>query len=116
MRDSVVNSRGTHKLTDDNTLGAVDYERTCLCHQRKISHEDFMFVDLIILFVVKSHFHFQRCGICRITFFTLVDRVLYFILAESEIDEFQTEMTAVICDRGNVIEHLSQTFAQKPLV
>ena len=30
MRDSVVNSRETHKLADDNTLGTVDYERTGL--------------------------------------------------------------------------------------
>ena len=40
MCDSVINTWGTHKLADDNTLSTIDNKSTCLCHQRKISHKD----------------------------------------------------------------------------
>ena len=48
-----------------------------------------MLIDFICLFIVKSYFDFQRCCICCITFFTLINRIFYFIFTQSKIYEIQ---------------------------
>ena len=96
MGDSVVDARGTYKLADDNTFRTVNDKCASLCHQRKISHENFMFIDLISLFVVEPYPYFQGCRISRIALFALVDRVFHIIFAECEIHKFQTQMAAEI--------------------
>ena len=116
MCDSIIDTRGTHKLADDNTLSTIDNKSTCLCHQRKISHKDLMLVNLISLLIIKPYSDFQRCCISCITFFTLINRIFCIFLAECKIHKFQTQMTIVICDRGNIIEYLFQSFVKKPLI
>ena len=106
MSNPVVNAGRTDKLAYDNTLRPIDYKGSRLGHQRQVPHEDFVFVDLVILFVVKSDSYLQRRSIGRIPLFALFDRVLYFILAQSEINKFQTQVTTVIRDRRNITEHL----------
>ena len=99
MGDPVINSRRTHKLTDDNTFRTIDHESTCLRHQREISHEDLMFVYLISFLIIKPDPDFQGSRIGRVTLFALVDRVLHVVFTKRKINEFQTQVTAVISDR-----------------
>ena len=73
MCDCIIDARRTYKLTDDYSLCTVDHESAGCSHQRKIPHEDLMLIDLIVLFVMKPYFHFQRCCICCVTFFTFFD-------------------------------------------
>ena len=77
VSDSIVDTRGTHQLADDNTLCAVDHESTGLCHQRKVAHENLMLIDLVSLLVVKSDLDLQRCRISCISFFALFG-IVYF--------------------------------------
>jgi len=116
MCDSIVDTRGTHELADDNSLCTIDNKCTCLCHQRKISHKDLMLVDLIIFLIIKPYSDLQRCRISCISLLTLIDRVLYIIFAECKIHKLQTQMTTVVSDRGNIVEYLFEAFIQKPLV
>ena len=102
MSNSVIDTRGTNQLADDYTFCTVDNERTCLCHKRKITHENFMFVNLICLFVMKSNLDFQRCCICRISLFAFRDCIFHIVFAQCKIDEIQAQMTTVIRDRGDI--------------
>ena len=90
MRNSVVDTRGTNQLADDNTFCAIDYECTGLSHKRQIAHEDLMFVDFIILFVVQTNLYLQRCCISSISLLAFRNRVFYIVLAQSKIYELQT--------------------------
>ena len=51
MADSIVNTRRTYQLADNDTLRTVDYKGARLGHQRKISHKDLMLVNLVIFLV-----------------------------------------------------------------
>ena len=116
MGDSVINSRRPHELAYDNTFRTVDHKGSCLCHQRKISHKDLVFVYLIIFLIIKPDSDLQRCRISCIPFFTLVDRVLHIILAECEIHELQAQMAAVVSNRGNIVENFFESFIEEPLI
>jgi hypothetical protein len=45
----VVDARRAHELADDDPLGPVDHEGALLGHRGEISHEDFLFLDLLDL-------------------------------------------------------------------
>ena len=81
MRNGIINTGRTHKLTYDNTLCTIDHKSTGCCHKRQITHKDFMFIDFVCFFVVKPYPHLQRSSICGVTFFTLFDCVLHVFLA-----------------------------------
>ena len=66
----IVRSRRTNKLRHHNSLGAVIYEGSLLCHQRKISHEHFLFFDFSGLFVDEPNFYFKRSSVCHVSFLT----------------------------------------------
>jgi len=111
VSDSIVDTRGTHQLADDNTLCAVDHESTGLCHQRKVAHENLMLIDLVSLLVVKSDLDLQRCRISCISFFALRNCVLYIVLTQCKIYKLQAQMTAVISDWRDIIENFFQALA-----
>ena len=116
MGNRVIDAWRTYQLADNYTLGSIDYKGASLCHQRKVSHENFMFVDLVIFFVYQSYSNFQRCRISYISFFALLNGIFRIIHAQSKVDKFQAEFSAVICDRRNVIKDFFQPFVKKPLV
>ena len=41
MRNAVVNARGTHQLTDNNTLSTIDYKCTCLASFTKDTADNY---------------------------------------------------------------------------
>ena len=89
MRDRIVNARRTNQLAYDYTLCPVNYESTGAGHQWQVAHEYFMLIDFVCFFVVKSYSHLKWRSVSRITFFTLFNRVLHVILAQSKINKFQ---------------------------
>ena len=90
MGDPVIDARRTHKLADDDTFSSVDDKCTCLCHQRKVSHEDLMFIDLISLLIMEPYPDFQGCRISRVSFFALIDRIFHIFFAKCKVHKFQT--------------------------
>src|SRR5699024_3808007 len=116
MGNSIVSSRRADKLVYDNTLCAVDHKGSRLCHQREISHKDLVFVYLIIFLIIQPYSDFQRRRVSRITLFALVDRVLHVVFTKRKIDKFQTQMSAVVSDRGNIVEDLFESFIEEPLI
>ena len=116
MRDSVINAGGTHELTDDNTLGAVDNERAGCRHKRKIAHENLMFLDFAVFLVQQTDRHVQRGRIIRVTFLALLDRVLDLISAKFIIYEFEAQLIAEVFDRRDVIEYLSESLVDEPFI
>ena len=118
MINRIVNSGGTNELADDNTFCAIDHECTCLRHQRQVTHENLVFIDFICLFIIKTYFYLQGSCECRISFLAFFDGVLEIILtgAEREVYKIQTQMSAVIGDGRDVIEHFSKTFPKEPII
>ena len=116
VSDPVIDTGGTHQLTDDNTFRAIDYKGAGFCHQRQVAHENFMLVDLVFFLVVQTHFHLQRCRIGRVALLTLFNRILYFIFTQSKVYEFQAEPSAVIRDRGNIVEDFLHSLVQEPVI
>ncbi len=115
--DTVIDAGGTDQLADDDTLRAVDHERSRARHKRKISHEDLLFLDFLVVFLVeKTHFYHKRCCVSSISFLALLDGILDFIFAEFIADKGQTQPSAEILDRRDVIKDLLQTLLKKPLV
>ena len=105
MGNRIVNAGRPNQLAYDDTFSPVDHKRSSTCHQRQIPHKNLMFINLVCFFVVEPYPHLQRRSISRITFFTLFNRVLYVILAQSKIDKFQAQVSAVIRNRRDVVEH-----------
>ncbi len=116
VSDRIINTGGTHKLTDNNTLGPVDHKGSGFRHQRQVAHENVMFVDLVVFSVVKAHSHLERSRIGRVAFLALLDGVLGILLAKLEAGELETQLAAVIRNRGNIPENFIQTLIQKPLI
>ena len=108
--DSVVDTGRTNQLADDNTFCAIDYESTGLSHQRKITHEDLMLTDFFLLLVIKANLNLKRCCKGSISLFTLFDRILHVVPAEFKIHKFQTQGTAVVSDRRDVVKDFLQAF------
>ncbi len=116
MSDCVIDARRTHQLAYNDTLCPIDHKGSGLCHQRQISHKDFMLVDLVCFFIVETNLYFQRSSISSISLFAFLDGSFHVFLAQSKINKFQAQMTAVVGNRGNVIKYFVQPFIQKPLV
>ena len=94
---SIVNAGGTNQLADDNTFCTVDDEGTCFCHQREITHKDFLFLQFVQFSVIQSCFYFQCCRIGGITFLTFFNGEFGFGI-QCKINEFQHQIAAEVCD------------------
>ena len=55
-----VHARRANKLRNHNALGTVDYKRTALGHERKVTHIDELFLFLARLLVQESDIHHKR--------------------------------------------------------
>ncbi len=104
MGDSVIYTGGAHQLAYNYTLRTINHKRSGFRHQREIAHKNLMLVDLICFLVVKSYLHLQRCRVGGIAFFAFRNRILYIILTQCKVNEFQTQMSAVIRDRRDIAE------------
>ncbi len=111
----IIDTGRAHKLADDNTFRAIDDEGACFRHQGEIAHEDFLFLQFVQLPVVKPRLYLQGSRICRITFLTFLNGVLWFGI-QRKINEFQNQVAAEIRNWGNVLKNFPQPFFQKPLV
>ena len=70
MGNCIIDTRGSNKLADNNTLGTIYHERTGSGHQRQITHEYLMLTDLIILFIMETDLDLQRRCISSVTLHT----------------------------------------------
>ena len=75
-----------------------------------------MLIDLVGLFIMKTDSDLQRCRICCIALFTLLDRVLCTFHVKRKVGELQAELATIIGDRRNIRKCFTQSFIQKPLV
>ena len=116
MVNTIVDTRGTYQLADDDTLRAVDHESSRLCHKRQITHENLMFVDLIRFLIIETNSYFQRSSVGGIPFFAFFDRVLCTLFVKCKVGKLQAQLSAVVGNRRNIRKCLTETFIQKPLV
>ncbi len=84
--EAVVDARRTDELGDNDTLRAVDDERTGVGHEGHIAHIDFLLLDLTGLDVAELHAHAQRGGVCGIALLALCNGVLG-LVGDLEIEE-----------------------------
>ena len=73
MRDIIIDAGGTNELADNDSLGAIDDKGAGISHQRKITHEDLMFLDLSVFFVMKTDGDLKRRRIICVTLLALLD-------------------------------------------
>ena len=75
-------------------------------------------IDFICLFIIKTYFYLQGSCVCRISFLAFFDGIFQLILTgtEREVYKIQTQMSAVIGDGRDVIEHFSKTFPKEPII
>ncbi|GFI11333.1 hypothetical protein IMSAGC007_03807 [Lachnospiraceae bacterium] len=118
MINCIVNTRGTNKLTDNDTFCTVDHKRTGLRHQRQITHENLVFINFIGFFIIKTYLYFQRSCIRCISFLAFLDCIfnIAFACAKCKINKFKTQLTAVIGNRRNVVKHFPKSLIQKPSI
>ena len=116
MVNAVVNTRRTHQLADNNTLCAVNNKGAGGRHKREISHENLMLTDLVFFAVIEAHFNLQRSLVCCIPLFAFLYGILYIVLAQLEVHEFQAELSAIILNRRYVIKSLFQPVCEEPLI
>ena len=94
----IVGTGGTDQLCYDDTLRSIINERTFLGHQREVTHEDFLFLDLSALLIDQSDSDLQRSRVGNVSFFALLLFILRRI-CQRIVDEFQNEIICVSLDR-----------------
>ena len=110
MPDGIVNTGGTNQLAYNDTLCAIDDKGTGVCHQRKITHKNFMLADFLFLLVVEANPDLQGSGIICISFLAFLNRIFYIVPAQFKIYKFQTQRAAVIGNGRDVVENFLQAF------
>ena len=106
MINCIVNAGRTNQLAYDNSLRTVDYKGTGFCHQRKITHKDLMFADLFLLLIVQTNCNGQRSSISSISFLAFFNRIFHIVLVQFKVYKLQTQGSAVVSNRRDIIEHL----------
>ncbi len=102
-----VDARGTHQLGHHDTLGAVDDERAALGHEREVTHEHRLGLDLTGVGVHELRRHEQRGGVGHVPLLALLDRVL--LLLEPVVAEREGHGAGEVLDRRDLLEDLLQT-------
>jgi len=110
MANTVVDTRGTYQLADNNTLSTVNHKGTGICHQGQIAHENLVFIHFIFIFIVQSYLYLKWCSVSCVPFFTLFDGILYIILTQCKVNEFQTQMACKVRYGRDIIKCLLQSF------
>ena len=114
-RDIKVRSRRTYHLRNDGSLGSVVDECALLCHEREISHEYVLLLDLTGVTVDQSYLYGQSCSVCGISLLALLLVILRSV-GEMVICKLKAESVGRIADRRNVVENLSKALLDKPFV
>ena len=104
--DLEVDARGADELRDDDALGAVDDEGTLVGHQREVTDEHGLRLDLARLVVDELSGHEQRGGVGDVAVLALLDGVLG--LLETMVAEGQRHRLVEILDGGDLGENLLQ--------
>ena len=112
---AVVHAGGADDLADHHALGAVDDKGAAVGHQREISHEDLLLLDLAGLLVVQTYPHLHGSGIRGVTRLALLHVILGF-LVHAVINEAQLQITGIVRDRSHIGKYLPQAGLQEPLV
>src|SRR5699024_3169695 len=91
-----------------------DLESTCICHQREVTHEHFLFLDLSGLLDDKTHFNTQRCRICCIVVLCFI--LIIFRFTQFVVHKLKRHIASKVLNRRDVLEHLNQTGFQEPVI
>jgi hypothetical protein len=102
-----VHARRTDELRHDDALGAVDDERALVRHEREVTHEDGLALDLAGLVVHELGGDEQRRGVRDVAVLAVVDGVLRRL--EAVVAEREAHGLREVLDRGDLLEDLLQT-------
>ena len=99
-----VDARAADELRDDDTLGAVDDEGAALGHEREVTHEHRLALDLTRLGVHELGGDEERCVVRLVALLARLDRLAG--LLEAVVAERQRHRAAEVLDRGDLLEDL----------
>ena len=111
----IVHARAANDLRDDNALSAVYDKRTAGGHEREISHEYLLLLDLLSLKIAQTHTDLQGRGIRCVACLALLLRVLG-LLVHRIIHEAQLKIAGIVGHSVGIPEHLAQTGLEKPFI
>ena len=75
-----------------------------------------MLADFIIFFIMESYLYLQRGSISRIAFHAFLNRIFFVFFAQFEVNKFQTQLSAIVFNRGNVIKSFLQAIGKEPVI
>ena len=110
-----VDAGGTDNLRDNDALGTIDDKRAALCHNREISHKDFLFLDFFRLLVAQPDPNLQGACIGGIAGLAFLFGILRLVI-HGIINETQFQVAGVVRHRVHILENLLQAGIQKPLI
>src|SRR5690554_79270 len=99
-----VDARRAHELGDDDALGPVDDEGPAGGHEREVTHEDRLALDLTGREVDELGGHEERRGVGEVLLLALLGGVLR--LLEAVLAERQRHVAREVLDRGDLLEDL----------
>ncbi|CDC29576.1 uncharacterized protein BN792_01787 [Faecalibacterium sp. CAG:82] len=105
----------TDQLADDGTLSTVDHKGARIGHQREITHENFLVLDLAGLLVQQTGGNAQGGSVGHVALLALLDAVLG-LLIQTEVHEAQRQVTSVVLNGADIVEDLFQALVQEPLI
>ena len=112
---SEIDTGRADNLRDDNTLCTVDDERASLGHNREVTHEDLLLLDLLRLLVAETNTDLQRAGIRGIAGLALLFGVLRCVV-HGIVDEAQLQVAGIVRDGIHILEDFLQAGIQEPLI
>ena len=110
-----IHAGGTDNLGNNHAFRSVDDEGPAGGHQGKISHEDFLLLDLLRLLVSQADTDLERGGVCGVPGLALFLGVLGF-LVHGVVNEAQLKIPGIVAYGVHILENLPQAGFQKPLV
>ena len=108
-----VHTRGADELGDDDALGAVDDEGTALGHEREVTHEDELLLDLAGLLVDEADVNEERGLIGDVLGTALGDGVRG--VAELVVTKDHLHVLGRVLDRRELCERLGETLPHEVL-
>ena len=103
---------------NDNTLSAVDNERSSIRHHREVTHEDGLLLDFTRCGVHEAAAHENRRCIRHVLFFALLHgelgRRAEVVVIGIEL-QLELERLGEVLDGADVVERLSQTPLAEPV-
>src|SRR5690606_34748053 len=111
---TVIHAGRADQLAYDDTFGAIDDKRALFGHERKVSHEDLLLLDLARLLVDQPDADLEGSRKRHVAVFALFHVV--FGLAQGVVDKLKDKIAGEILDRGDIAEHLKEAFLEKRVV